>query len=133
MRYEDILRWWKDEKKDAKEDIYTLLDNFKILFAYHSGKIENETITLHDTREIFENGTVINYTGDLRTLLNYYLMTHGFPPLILYSEDKKTYYLSLAVYDKTGEIKEFIEFLKEQMVKTWEKKKRVSVNLGMFL
>lgn len=252
MKYEDILRWWKEEKKDTKEDIYTLLDNFKILFAYHSGKIENETITLHDTREIFENGTVINYTGDLRTLfeiknqkdcfeylvdkivskeditvsfilelheqlmkgcydetrylkgerpgtfkkhdyvtgdgvgtapeeveaelqelldevkdaegkdvmtiaaylhlrfeeihpfadgngrvgrtlLNYYLMTHGFPPLILYSEDKKTYYLSLAVYDKTGEIKGFVEFLKEQMVKTWEKKKRVSVNLGMFL
>ena len=252
MKYEDILRWWKEEKKDTKEDIYTLLDNFKILFAYHSGKIENETITLHDTREIFENGTVINYTGDLRTLfeiknqkdcfeylvdkivskeditvsfilelheqlmkgcydetrylkgerpgtfkkhdyvtgdgvgtapeeveaelqelldevkdaegkdvmtiaaylhlrfeeihpfadgngrvgrtlLNYYLMTHGCPPLILFSEDKKTYYLSLAVYDKTGEIKGFIEFLKEQMVKTWEKKKRVPVNLGMFL
>ena len=68
MRYEDILAWWKEEKKDTKEDIYTLLDNFKILFAYHSGKIENETITLHDTREIFENGTVVNYTGDLRTL-----------------------------------------------------------------
>ena len=29
MRYEDILTWWKDEKKDTKEDIYTLLDNFK--------------------------------------------------------------------------------------------------------
>ena len=68
MRYEDILRWWKEEKKDTKEDIYTLLDNFKILFAYHSGKIEG-----------------------------------------------------------------FIEFLKEQMVKTWEKKKRGPVNLGMFL
>ena len=68
MKYEDILAWWKKEKKDTKEDIYTLLDNFKILFAYHSGKIENETITLHDTREIFENGSVINYTGDLRTL-----------------------------------------------------------------
>lgn len=252
MKYEDILIWWKDVKKDTKEDIYALLDNFKILFAYHSGKIENEMITLHDTREIFENGTVINYTGDLRTLfeiknqkdcfeylvdkivskgeitlpfilelhkqlmkgcydetrylkgerpgtfkkhdyvtgdgvgaspkdvkrelqelleeikaadgkdvmtiaayfhlrfeeihpfadgngrvgrtlLNYYLMTHGFPPLIFYSEDKRTYYLSLAVYDKAGEIKGFIEFLKEQMVKTWEKKERVPVNLSMFL
>lgn len=60
MKYEDILTWWKKEKKDTKEDIYTLLDNFKILFAYHSGKIENETIILHDTREIFENGSVIN-------------------------------------------------------------------------
>jgi len=132
MKYEDILAWWKKEKKDTKEDIYTLLDNFKILFAYHSGKIENETITLHDTREIIHpfadgNGRV----G--RTLLNYYLMTHGYPPLVLYSEDKKTYYLALSVFDETGQIEGFKEFLKEQMIKTWEKKKRVPVNLNMFL
>lgn len=252
MRYEDVLMWWKNETTDTTEDLYTVLDNFKILFAYHSGKIENETITLHDTREIFENGTVINYTGDLRTLfeiqnqkdcfeylverivtkekisiefilelhrqlmkvcydetrfkkgerpgewkkhdyvtgdgigaapedvetellellqeldeeegqdvltiaaylhlrfeeihpfadgngrvgrtlLNYYLMTHGYPPLVLHSEDKKTYYLALSVYDKTGQIEGFKEFLKEQMVKTWEKKKKQPVRLNMFL
>ena len=23
MKYEDILTWWKNEKKDTKEDIYT--------------------------------------------------------------------------------------------------------------
>ena len=252
MKYEDILAWWKNEKTETTEDIYTVLDNFKVLFAYHSGKIENATITLHDTREIFENGSVINYTGDLRTLfeiknqkdcfeflvekivqkekitleficelhrklmkgcydetrykkgerpgewkkhdyvtgdgvgtapeeveaelsellheveeaegrdvltiaaylhlrfeeihpfadgngrvgrtlLNYYLMTHGFPPLVLYSEDKRTYYLALSVYDKTGEISGFKEFLKEQMVKTWDKKKKAPVSLNMFL
>ena len=252
MKYEEILKWWKEEKKETREDILTLLDNYKILFAYHSGKIENDTITLHDTREIFENGCVVNYTGDLRTLfeiknqkdcfeglidqiiekenitiefiqelhyqlmkgcydeirykkgerpgkfkaydyvtgdgigtppdevedelrelldeieeaegkdvmtiaaylhlrfeeihpfadgngrvgrtlMNYYLMTHDYPPLILYSEDKRTYYMDLAVYDKTGQISVFIEFLKEQMVKTWERKKRVPVRLNMFL
>ena len=252
MKYEDILTWWANEKKETREDIKTLLDNFRILFAYHSGKIENETITLHDTREVFENGSVINYTGDLRTLfeiknqkdcfeylvdkiiekeeitlafiqelhyqlmkgcydetrykkgerpgewkqhdyvtgdgvgvspeevetelaelleeiktaegkdvmtiaaylhlrfeeihpfadgngrvgrtlLNYYFMTHGYPPLVLYSEDKKTYYMALAVYDKAGEIQGFIDFLKEQMVKTWEKKKKAPVKLNMFL
>lgn len=68
-----------------------------------------------------------------RTLLNYYLMTHDYPPLILYSEDKRTYYMALAVYDKTRKISGFIEFLKEQMVKTWEKKKRMPVKLNMFL
>lgn len=252
MKYEDILAWWKREDTDKKEDILTLLDNFKVLFAYHSGKIENETITLHDTREIFENGSVINYTGDLRTLfeiknqkdcfeylvekivkkekitltfiqelhrqlmkgcyddirykkgerpgewkkhdyvtgdgvgaapeeveaelselldeikeaegkdvltiaaylhlrfeeihpfadgngrvgrtlMNYYLMTHECPPLVLHSEDKKTYYLALSVYDKTGEIDGFKTFLKEQMVKTWEKKRKPPVKLNMFL
>lgn len=252
MKFEEIIDWWKKEKKESKADLATLLDNYKILFAYHSGKIENDSITLHDTREIFENGCVINYTGDLRTLfeiknqkdsfeflldkilrkdeitvefiqrlhyqlmkgcydenryqkgerpgvfkqhdyvtgdgigaapgevegelielleevkeaeggdvmtiaaylhlrfeeihpfadgngrvgrtlLNYYLMTHDYPPLILYSEDKRTYYMALAVYDKTRKIPGFIEFLKEQMVKTWEKKKRMPVKLNMFL
>ncbi len=41
--------------------------------------------------------------------------------------------MALAVYDKTRKIPGFIEFLKEQMVKTWEKKKRMPVKLNMFL
>ena len=58
MKYEEIIDWWKKEKKESKADLATLLDNYKILFAYHSGKIENDTITLHDTREIFENSLI---------------------------------------------------------------------------
>lgn len=42
MRYEDILTWWKDEKKDTKEDIYTLLDNFKILFAFWGNPVKTD-------------------------------------------------------------------------------------------
>lgn len=252
MQYEEVIAWWQSEKKDNIADIYTLLDNFRILFAYHSGKIENEAVTLHDTREIFESGSVVNYTGDLRTLfeiknqkecfdyiiqkilkkeeispgfilglhrtlmqgcydeiryqkgerpgefkkhdyvtgdgigaypedveqevkdlldeikeaegkdvltitaylhlrfeeihpfadgngrvgrtlINYYLMTHDYPPIVLYHEDKKTYYLSLAVYDKTVKIDGFVEFLKEQMEKTWDRKKRHKIKLSMFL
>lgn len=45
------------------------LYDFKIIFAYHSGKIENDKITFHDTRDIFENGSVKGYTGDLKTLM----------------------------------------------------------------
>ena len=82
MNYEEILAWWKTEKKDTAEDIYTLLDNFKILFAYHSGRIENQTITLHDTREIFENGAVVNYTGDLRTLFEIQNQKESFQYLV---------------------------------------------------
>ena len=50
------------------EDLDLRLDNFRILFAYNSGKIENAAISYHDTREIFENGRVVGYTGDPRTL-----------------------------------------------------------------
>ena len=49
-------------------DLEQKLQNFRILFAYHSNKIENPDTTYHNTREIFENGKVISYTGDLRTI-----------------------------------------------------------------
>ncbi len=45
-----------------------LIDQFVLDYAYNSGKIENDNVTLHDTREIFENGKVISFTGDVRTL-----------------------------------------------------------------
>lgn len=44
------------------------LDDFKVAYAYNSGKIENDAVTYHDTREIFENGKVVSFTGELRTL-----------------------------------------------------------------
>lgn len=50
------------------DDLEKELYDFKIIFAYHSNKIENEEIDYHDTREIFENGTVTGFTGNLRTL-----------------------------------------------------------------
>ena len=40
----------------------------RILFAYNSGKIENDKITDHDTLEIFENGKILNFTGNPKIL-----------------------------------------------------------------
>lgn len=252
MSFDTIISEWQSKEKFTVADYRVLLDNFRIVFAYNSGRIENENITMHDTREIFENGKVINYTGDLRTLieiknqkdcfdfflicvaenreitldlicelhrclmagcydetryqkgerpgcfklhdyvtgdgigaapedveseltelldemkaeegrdvmtiasyfhlrfeeihafadgngrlgrtlLNYYLMLHDYPPLVLFEEDKQTYYMALAVYDKTGKIDGFLSFLREQMVKTWERKKKPAVTLNMLL
>lgn len=45
-----------------------LIDSFAVDFAYHSGGLENDQITLHDTREVFDHDGVSSYTGDLRTL-----------------------------------------------------------------
>ena len=239
--YEDVLKYWQENLPKTKDDFLTILDNFKIMFAFNSNKIENPETTYHNTREIFENGKVINYTGDLRnlfeiqnqkdafdliidnivekkpidkqfilelhealmkgcydetrynkgerpgvfklhdyavgddigaapedveqeiedlcaelmenegkdplriatylhltfetihpfadgngrvgrTLLNYYLMTHDYPPTILYDEDKETYYMALTVFDKSGQFTGFEQFLKEQTVKTWSKR-----------
>ena len=60
-----MWRLWRVESVSAIDE---RLHNFRILFAYHSGKIENPAITYHDTREIFENGRALNFTGDPRVL-----------------------------------------------------------------
>ena len=251
-RYESIVNEWKRKPLKSAADIDTALDNFRVLFAYNSNKIENPETTYHDTREIFDNGRVNGYTGELRTLfeiqnqkycydylkdkivaketvtpelirkihkilmsgcydearwmqgerpgqyklhdyvtgdnvgslpdnvaadiedlcgdiaivpeagiltaasyfhlkfesihpfadgngrtgrtlMNYYLMINGLPPTILYEEDKKAYYMALAVYDKTEEISGFREFIKEQTVKTWTKSERPEKTLAFFL
>ena len=56
-----------------------------------------------------------------RTLLNYFLMLHNYPPLIIFDEDKNVYYMALEVFDRTGEISGMEKFLQEQTIKTWSK------------
>lgn len=240
-KYDDLVEFWQHKNIKTPEQLEQALDNFRILFAYHSGKIENKEINFHDTREIFENGKVLNFTGDPRnlfeqqnqklcyeylvdkiikkdhitldlikevhllltqgtfdhkrfianderpgqfkkhdyvvgqfevgeppelipnllqelvdeiseetsnplkvatyfhakfeffhpfadgngrvgrTLLNYYLMIHNRPPLIIYDEDKKLYYEALGAYDKTEDIEPLFLFLEYESTKTWER------------
>lgn len=67
-QYSRVVGLWQSYKIASATDLDKYLDSFRILFAFHSGKIENEKITYHDTREIFENGRVVNYTGNPRDL-----------------------------------------------------------------
>lgn len=66
--YERALDLWCSKKITTDAELAEALNGHSIAFAYHSGKIENENITYHDTREIFEHDGVTSYTGDLRTL-----------------------------------------------------------------
>lgn len=241
-KYCQAVKLWQSYKIASIDDLDKYLDSFRILFAFHSGRIENEEITYHDTREIFENGRVVNYSGSPRaifeqqnqklcyeflkekivkkdplsiglvkevhkvltggtyderryvanderpgefkkhdfvtgvhevgsavenvekdmteliaeineykgkdilkaasyfhtifenihpfadgngrvgrTLLNYYLMTHEHPPLIVYDEDKRIYYECLQKYDETEELNSLYEFFKYETAKTWDK------------
>lgn len=67
-QYEQALRLWRSWNVRTAADLDQYLDSFRVLFAYNSGKIENEEITYNDTREIFENGKVVGYTGSPRAL-----------------------------------------------------------------
>lgn len=252
--YQDIVKKWKTKKIQSVGELETTLHNFRIVFAYHSGAIENPEINYHTTREIFENGKIINFTGELRTifeiqnqkicydflkekiiqkevitpelikaiheklmqgtydehrwnqgerpgeykkhdyvvadeqgalpeevaseieelceemrdipdkgenvlkaaaylhckfenthpfadgngrvgrtLMNYFLMTHDYPPLVVYNETKDKYYQALGTYDKTGNIGEFVDYMKESMEKTWEINRAPENALEQFL
>lgn len=67
-QYDAIVKMWQEYSIQTASDLDMRLNNFRILFAYHSGKIENDEITYHDTREIFENGKVLNFTGSPRSI-----------------------------------------------------------------
>lgn len=58
-------RWRALEEPDRGA---LLEGGFPVLFSYNSGKIENDEITLHDTREVFDRGRVVSFTGDPRTI-----------------------------------------------------------------
>ena len=66
--YEKAIALWQQKNITTDAALSEALNGQRISFAYHSGKIENDSITYHDTREIFEHDGVTSYTGDLRTL-----------------------------------------------------------------
>lgn len=241
VSYEDVVKWWQDRNIKTVYDLETMLENFSVVFAYNSSNIENIPVSYHMTRELFCNGKLQNYTGDVshvmelqnqkfayefmvkslserraineqfvlklhkvmmhgcyderrwakgerpgtfkvndycvgvsevgaypeevekevtellddvngtdgdvltkaaylhlvlenihpfadgngrvgRALMNYYLMLNNYPPTVIFNDDKPVYYMALEVYDRTENISGFIEFIKEQTVKTWQKK-----------
>lgn len=67
-QYEQAVELWRSHGVKTAADLDKYLDSFRVLFAYNSGKIENDEVTYNDTREIFENGKVQNFTGSPRAL-----------------------------------------------------------------
>ncbi len=67
-QYEKALALWQNQRITTDAELAQALNGHTIAFAYNSAKIENDQITYHDTREIFEHDGVTSYTGDLRTL-----------------------------------------------------------------
>lgn len=100
--YERAVALWKKREIKTDAELAEALNSHSITFAYHSGKIENDKITYHDTREIFEHDGVISYTGDLRTLFE---MRNG----------KEAYELFLTAFQDRRAMDE--DFLKEMQEK----------------
>ncbi|RGD78807.1 Fic family protein [Thomasclavelia ramosa] len=63
-----IIKMWKGKNIRTAIELDNALENFQVLFAYNSNHIEMPEVTYHDTREIFENGKVTNFRGDIKNL-----------------------------------------------------------------
>lgn len=98
------------EMSELLEDIYDV-DNANALVAaaYFHAKFEN----IHP----FSDGN--GRTG--RLLMNYFLLLHDHPPIIIHEEDRKAYYEALEQYDEEIEISLLVDFLVHQTEKTWDK------------
>ncbi len=256
MTYESILDFWKKQNIKNANELASVLSSYSVNFAYNSGKIENDEITYHDTREVFDKDGVTSYTGSTKTLfeiqnskaayermlsafddkqsvdeeflkeiqmiltngtyderryqigerpgeykhhdyvtgknevgasvedvqeevcelldeltdiddknalvaaayfhakfenihpfsdgngrvgrllMNYILLIHNHPPITIHEEDRKNYYNALEKFDEELELNSLINFLKSQLVKTWEKqldKSKVGSSLADFI
>ena len=54
--------------------------------------------------------------------MNYLLVSLEHPPIVVHEEDRKKYYSALEAWDDRQELKGMLEFLREQAVKTWQRR-----------
>ena len=94
MLYDEITARWHEKQIRTVADIALEMNGNGAAFIYHSAKIENDNITYHDTREIFDHGGVTSYTGDVRSLFEiqnsvaaYYRMLDAFEKREAMSEE----------------------------------------------
>lgn len=68
-KYNKILNWWRNSKKETILDYNNLLTDYKILFSCNSANIEGNNVSYEITNNIINNGTVKNYSGTLDDLI----------------------------------------------------------------
>ena len=103
--------------EDVAEEVSELLEELQGIprekaltaAAYFHAKLEN----IHP----FADGN--GRTG--RLAMNYFLVLHDHPPIIVHEEDRKVYYTALEAWDERQELELLLHFLEEQTVKTWAK------------
>ena len=109
--YEKAVDIWQQKNITTDAELAEALNGHSIAFAYHSGKSENENI------HPFADGN--GRTG--RLAMNYFLVVHNHPPIIIHEEDRKAYYDALEAWDREQNLDPLRDFLRAQTEKTWEK------------
>lgn len=76
--YDELVCAWRAKRISTAAGLAAEINGNGAKFIYHNGKIENDKITYHDTREIFDRGGVTSYTGDVRTLFEIQNLCAGY-------------------------------------------------------
>ena len=88
LSFESVVKFWQNKKISSIAELEAAINGKIVSLAYHSAKIENNAVTYNDTREIFEHDSVIQYTGDLRTLFEIRNSKDAFAELLRAFEHK---------------------------------------------
>ena len=98
------------EMAELLEELQDIVpDNALTAAAYFHAKFEN----IHPFAD--GNGRV----G--RLAMNYFLVLHGHPPIVIHEEDRRAYYEALEAWDERHDLAPLQAFLRAQAEKTWEK------------
>ena len=97
-----------DEMAELLEELQEITPEQSLTAAaYFHAKFEN----IHP----FADGN--GRTG--RLAMNYLLVLHGHPPIVIHEEDRKDYYEALAAWDRRQDLEPLRSFLRSQTEKTW--------------
>ena len=100
----------EEEMDELLEEISGIADKDALTAAaYFHAKFEN----IHP----FADGN--GRTG--RLAMNYFLVQHNHPPIIIHEEDRRAYYEALEAWDSVQELEPLRDFLRCETEKTWEK------------
>ena len=105
---EDVQTELEDLLEEIRQDVIRTNEHIFTAAAYFHAKFEN----IHP----FSDGN--GRTG--RLAMNYFLLQHDHPPIVIHEEDKNLYYQSLEAFDTKGELEPLKLFLKAELVKTWD-------------
>lgn len=99
-RMYDLIEWFREKKPDVEINPVVLAAEFHYKF-----------ILIHP----FDDGN----GRTARILMNFILMQHGYPPVIIKTEDKENYYSVLRQAD-AGILESFIEYIAQNLVRSLE-------------
>lgn len=92
----DLIAWYNEKKKDKEAHPILTATEFHYKF-----------IRIHP----FDDGN----GRTARILMNFILMQYGFPPVVIKTEDKQTYFSVLRLAD-AGDIQPFVKFISENLI-----------------